>query len=676
MPTATDTPQTDPFADLSWSALEQWVGSRSLDRGRSYQKSRRVLLLARTTQTSLAARVAGSEVYTTHVTCHPDGAAGSLVGVCSCPVGGNCKHAVAVVLEYLERLKTGKEIPNQLARLPGDDPLDDDDEDDDDYEDDGEDDDLGDQEADEDELDDADGAGEGSTPERRSGGGARTARKVDVATFLSGLSAPELVDLVTELAAGSEEAQRLLEARARLDRGEVEELVDAAREELRRVSSETGWCNSWNDEGYTPDYSQVTAYLNQLLGAGQTDAVLALGRQVLKLGTDQVGQSHDEGETGMAIAEALVPVWQALTQSSLTPAARILWVYDRYLDDQYDLCNATDNAAIWEVPEGVWGEVAEALIARLTSGDVADVRAENEWDLKYHRSLIGGWAIEALRQAGRADEAVALAVDEARLTDGYQRAVDLLTAADRREEARALALEGVTRTQASLPGIAAGLRRRLRELAAAGDEHALTAAFTAEEFALRPSLAGYRSLREAAQRAAVWEQVRTCVLQSLEDCQPAAAHRGWPLPATGTAPKDDDRQREPSHALLAEIALDEGDPAEALRWYRVCAAEGSAWGGEGLAARVAHGIAATHPDESLVMWKQLAEREIARGNRGGYQESLRYLRPMQDLLRQLGREPEWYEYLTGLRAEHRRRRALLETLGRLDDKPIAGGLHR
>jgi uncharacterized Zn finger protein len=43
---------------------------------------------------------------------------------------------------------------------------------------------------------------------------------------------------------------------------------------------------------------------------------------------------------------------------------------------------------------------------------------------------------------------------------------------------------------------------------------------------------------------------------------------------------------------------------------------------------------------------------------------------MQRLLGQLGREREWDEYLSGLRTEHRRKRALLETLERLSGRPI------
>jgi uncharacterized Zn finger protein len=85
---------------------------------------------------------------------------------------------------------------------------------------------------------------------------------------------------------------------------------------------------------------------------------------------------------------------------------------------------------------------------------------------------------------------------------------------------------------------------------------------------------------------------------------------------------------------------------------------------------VARGVATTHPDEAVTIWKRLAEREIDKANRGGYEASLRHLRPIQRLLTKLGRQAEWDEYLAALREQNRRRRALLETLDTLQEGPI------
>jgi len=648
----------DPFADLSWGDLEQWVGSRSLERGRGYQKRRRVLALARTPEGRLSGRVGGTDLYLTHVSRRADDPSGLLSSECSCPIGGRCKHAVAVVLEYLECLKAGKEVPSELPRLPGDHSELETEE--------------GDEEWDEDEPEAEEDPGELSDMPRRRAGKSRQAGPVDLEAYLEGLAASELIELVHELADASEDARRIVETRAQLASGEVGPVVAAARKELRRVASETGWQNDWSDEGYTPDYNMVGAYLVELLAVDAPDRVLDLGRELVQLGNRQVEQSHDEGEAGTAIAEALVPVWEALAQSSLTPAERILWVYDRYAEDEYDLCNGALEAGIWDVDAQVWGEVADALVAQLASQDVAGPRAKDGGSLRYRRGNLAGRVIGALQEAGRLDEAVALAVSEATVTDDYDRAVRLLLEAGRTDEAKALALEGIERTEASLPGISAQLRSRLKDLAARENDHALAAGFAAEEFARRSSLAGYRSLRELAERAGVWPPVRECVLDSLQTGSSAVEHPDWPLPPTGTAPEPKEREPQPSWDLLTEIALDEGDHARALECYRRFLAERPLWGARGLEEQVARDVVTTHPDESIAIWRGLAERAIAGGNRRAYEHSLQYLRPMQHALEQLGRGEEWAAYLSGLRAEHHRRRALLETLDWLNDSPILG----
>lgn len=95
------------FKGLTWEAIEEWAGSRSLSRGRSYQRSRRVDQLAFTPAGQLIATVLGGEKYTTLVEFRE----GSLSSQCTCPLGRSCKHAVAVVLDYIEKAKKGIKVP-------------------------------------------------------------------------------------------------------------------------------------------------------------------------------------------------------------------------------------------------------------------------------------------------------------------------------------------------------------------------------------------------------------------------------------------------------------------------------------------------------------------------------------------------------------------------------------
>jgi uncharacterized Zn finger protein len=640
----------DLWSDLSFGDLEEWVGSTYLSRGRDYQKKKRVLLLACSPEGELSAQVAGSGLYATTVE-RDD--AGNLSSVCSCPLGGDCKHAVAVVLEYLERVKGGKEVPSELPALPGKQPAA-----------------LPVESSDEDEVTTTREV-PGKPP--KASGRARKTKKVSVEEYLHGLTAAELVALILELASTSEDINRLLKSRAELADGDFGAIVHGLRKELARVSSEPSWRNSWTGEGHTPDYSLVTKYLKNLLAAGQADLVLQLGLEVIAAGTEQVETADDEGDTEAAVSEALSPVWEALSQSSLSAAERILWLYDRYLEEEYDLCDgAEDEADIWEVGAEVWNQVADALLARLETKEM-HVRRE-DYGTHYRRDRVGHWAICALQGAGREGEAVELALREARITQSYERAVNLLIEVGRLEEARALALEGIKQTQAKLPGIASQLRTRLRELAGKEENHALETAFLAEEFFLRPSLEGYRSLRQATQQVGLWDAVREQTLSALQTGSSPLRGEAWPLPDTSTPPEPErpGAQSLQSH-LLTEIALDEGDHVEALKWYHKASADRFGWGGIGLAEQVAREVAGTHPDESIGIWRKLAEQCIGRGNRSGYEESLRHLRPLRRLLIQSERQDEWEAYLAALCEEHRRKRALLETLDALQDGPILGG---
>jgi uncharacterized Zn finger protein len=158
---------SSPFAALTWDDVEAWAGSTIVSRGKSYQRSNRVQKLARTANGGILAWVQGTSRYVTHV----EIAKKKLTASCTCPYayGDTCKHAVAVVLSYLEGLKNQKEIPTAAEDDPRFDLLqeaaeaaaagrawepeegDDEDEDEEDYDDEGDD---GDDDEEEDDEDD------------------------------------------------------------------------------------------------------------------------------------------------------------------------------------------------------------------------------------------------------------------------------------------------------------------------------------------------------------------------------------------------------------------------------------------------------------------------------------------------------------------------------------------
>ena len=98
---------SDPFSKLTWEDLEEWAGNVIVGRGRPYQRNGAVENLGRTEGGTLAAWVRGTRRYATRVRLTERN---GLESACTCPYWDTCKHAVAVVLEYLERLKTDSAI--------------------------------------------------------------------------------------------------------------------------------------------------------------------------------------------------------------------------------------------------------------------------------------------------------------------------------------------------------------------------------------------------------------------------------------------------------------------------------------------------------------------------------------------------------------------------------------
>jgi hypothetical protein len=96
------------WASLTWDDLDRWAGGRSVQRGRAYQRQGRVKNLAISDDGRLLATVQGGERYVVSVWLNAGKKGRDKVeSHCTCPVGYNCKHAVATVAEFLQMLSDG-----------------------------------------------------------------------------------------------------------------------------------------------------------------------------------------------------------------------------------------------------------------------------------------------------------------------------------------------------------------------------------------------------------------------------------------------------------------------------------------------------------------------------------------------------------------------------------------
>jgi uncharacterized Zn finger protein len=649
-------PTTDGFAALTWNDLQEWAGSSTVSRGRSYQRNHQVQSLVRTPSGSLLAWVQGTHRYAIQV----EITEGDLSSSCTCPVGISCKHAVATVLDYLEHLKHQIDVPTmttsdqRLALL---------------------------QEDQEGETWSDDGEDEEEclklVPHASQTHATRSTAALH--SYLEQQTKPQLMALLEELAEHYPVVRQSILDRHDLAMGSVKALVQQTRQEIDRLSAEPGWSNHWDDAAYTPDYSRVQDRLQALLDQGHADDVIALGKHLLHAGTQQVEMSQDEGETAEAIAACLTVVFRALSHSSLSTAEQMLWAVEAELDGEYDLCQAAE--AFWEAEyvEADWHIVAQKLTQHLQHFKATP--DDDHFFRSYRRDRLTDWLIYALEHAGRQDEIIPLCEREAEKTHSYVRLVQHLKAAKRWEEAEQWIHQGIRATQQQLPGIASELRTVLRNIREHKENWLQVAAMHADDFFQHPTLPAFQELQQAAERANVWPAVRAGALHYLETGKrPQTSRRGtknraippWPLPASElTDSADSQYLRFPVIDTLIAIAMAENRPEEVLRWYDQRKPGSSTWGWGGIHEdRIAEAIVQRYPERALDIWKKLAESCIVQTQTRAYEQASTYLRKLRDLLQQQGRASEWQRYVAELRQVNGRKRRLLEVLDDLEGRRI------
>jgi len=643
--------QAEPFTALTWDELQDWAGPVIVSRGQRYQRSSQVHDLATTTRGGLVAWVLGSERYATSVELEN----GELVATCTCPYEGVCKHAVAVVLEYLEQVKRKSTIPiaaQQDLRFR-----------------------LLEHDEDEEEWDEEDATDEDFVPVSE-----RSRRKAEKAapdtwlSFLEQQTQPQLLALLSGLGRRHADVRQFVQDRHNLSAGAVPKLVKSLRAEIAALSQESGWRNQWSGEGSIPDYSRVRDRLETLLAQGHADVVLEVGAQLLEAGTKQVEISDDEGETAEEIASCMDIVFQALSRSSRGPTEQMWWAVEAGLTDGYELCRGAKRFWDRSHPTEAWNGLAHQLAQRLAQHPKN--KAQDAYSEHFHRDRLSNWLILALERAGRYAEIIPLCRQEAVKTGSYPRLVEHLTKAKQWKEAEIWIRKGIVAMEKQWPGIATQLRMAFREMRERQQDWPAVAALQADEFFVEPNLKSFQALEKAAKRSGVGPEVRTAAMQYLETgtC-PQPSTQLWPLPESGLKPMTKRFPIEPPMTdVLIDIAIAEKRPDEVLRWYdrRKPRSRGWDWGWS-TEDRIADAVVAKYPERAVAIWKQLAEVQIALTKPRAYDVAAGYLRKVGRVLKRQGKGQDWQSYLATLRQANERKRRFVDVLDILVGRRILDG---
>lgn len=695
------------WQSLTWDDLQELTDSRSVERGRSYQRSGRVRNLARLKTGGLVADVVGTQLYSTAITMDGKGRKklDKLETACSCPIGLRCKHVVAVILAYLEALENNNHVPFARLhdlRLPHSSSL---------YEEDHDEKFEGEEELPVERLPSSDTR---KKPPVRTG---KRTGLTEIKEHLDLKSKPELVSLLVSACRDYPQLKTELASHISLNSGDFATVIRDARKELLRVTSEEAWYNAWEGIGNLPDYSTLKSLLETLAQHQQYDVVIELGRELIARGTSQVDQSHDEGETACQVSECISTLVPAIENSSLGDAEKIIYVIEALLLDDYDLCDALGQLLDRKYKPGVWATVAEHFRNQLDNLEIDP--DDSEFHENYRRERLGSWIGNALDSSGQREAATNLFVDEARITGSYQRAVNRLIALEQYSRAVELAEEGLEKVDPDLAGIIDGLEDSIARVASLNKNHNVVTAIAAQRFVDHPDVSGLEKLLQCATMARCKTKVEKLALRFLETgvaptFEPAqrssssnskrrttksngvtrgsklkSSQQQWPFPPppfqkaigkkTRRANPSHDQNR-PHYDVLLQLAIKRKNPKSVLKWYDLLNSKSNAgqtdWSYRNHGLEVAQAISREFPDRAIELYCSHADELAARTSTSLYPNVVGLLKEARKILTREKRKHEFAVILETFYQKHSRKRRLIELLASLDGKPIVKSKRR
>jgi len=153
-----------------------------------------------------------------------------------------------------------------------------------------------------------------------------------------------------------------------------------------------------------------------------------------------------------------------------------------------------------------------------------------------------------------------------------------------------------------------------------------------EVFLHHPTVKEYQILRELGEKLKNWEEVRTRLLNALEE------KKAW-------------------EALL-QIALFEGQVDRALELLPQVPFRG--W--RNYREEVANAAEKEQPRDAVVLYREMVENTIRHKQRSSYRQAAKYLSKMKTIYNRLGKPDEWEKYIALLRKEYARYPALQDEL--------------
>ncbi|WP_292391251.1 SWIM zinc finger family protein [Methanosarcina sp. UBA5] len=630
------------FKELKWSDLQDWAGGKATAKGIKYQEEGRVKEIKCTPSGSLVALVEGTIEYFTEVSLEN----GKLSSICTCPVGHDCKHGVAAVLEYLDLIDQGEDVPVVTE---------------------------------EDFL---------IKRSRRGFAGAGTSKAYEgeespstLREYLEKLDKPELIEILTTFAKKDNMLGRYLKDRQNLASENPEGVIGGIYSELDEIWRELKSSDFWTYEGEEmPDFSEVQVRLESLLDSGHPDELLDIGKELMDR-YKEIEEYDEEGDIGTQISDCMDVVFRALSQSSLPAHEKMLYALEIELKDDYSILN---EPALWreDYTQEEWKLFAEALKVRLQE---AEKEKDIVYDSSWERDYVVDRFIDALRKAGLSEEIIPISELEAERTGNYTRLIRELLDSGQKKKAEEWIYRGIKELREYEPGTAYELLQTLIEIKEKEENWSFVAALETEDFFRFPQLSSYIRMQKAAKNIGKWPEIREAALKYLRNGElPASQTKNEEelsilpgiLPKTGLLGASLLKKiKPPVLDLLIQIAIQENNADEVVHWYEeLKKSKGEAEKSRRaiLEEEIANAVKDKYPAIAIEIWKNVAEDLISKTKVSSYEAASMYLRKIKGTLESIGMKEEWEAYLRQIREANRLKKKLLEILDRLEKARIIG----
>ena len=456
--------------------------------------------------------------------------------------------------------------------------------------------------------------------------------------YVTDLSRGELVDLVLQAAASDWQLRERLLAAARAARGEPLDLA-SWRRRLEVVFAPYDDLVTYQEApGWAAEVHEVIDALEELCDAGHPDAVMRLTEYAHRQADLALGYLDDSDGYLTDISLRLAELHhRACVEGDPDPSA----LAERLVD--LELTSELDG----------FHRAAATYADVLGPGGLAAYRAHVEPRWRALPPDPGGWSSEryALREAmvgvasgtGDPDALIEVHGRDLRSADACEQIARALQAAGRVDEAIGWARDGLD-ALADQPWQTAPLRDYLAGLLRSQSEEDDALALYREAFDRQPSLTAYRRLlEEAGEGTDSWKQRALEVLRRRLGDGRQKPNARWPPAAAN---------------VLVEILAYEGDIDEAWQVATEHGCHGRLW------TSLARAREDTHPMDAIGVYEPAVFDLIEARKNDTYRQAVDLLTRIRRLSRAAGRPERFDDILTRVRAEHSRKRNLMQLLDR------------